>query len=288
MNSTDSAVAPRNGSALPAGPPLPYRVVSVWAETADTATLELEPVRHAVPAFRPGQFAMLYAFGVGEIPVSVSGIGPSGHRLVHTVRAVGAVSAALRGLSSGARLGVRGPFGRGWDPVRATGRDVLVIAGGLGLAPLRPLVHDLLDHAGDYRTLNVLIGARSPQDLLYRHETEEWADVTGGHVATTVDRFGPGWAGSVGVVTALLDQAVFEPVDTTAFVCGPEVMMRATARDLLRRGVPADRVQVSLERNMRCATGHCGHCQLGPLLLCRDGPVVRYDRAAPLLTVREL
>ncbi|MEX2984230.1 FAD/NAD(P)-binding protein [Streptomyces sp. C36] len=263
--------------------PLPYRVTANRPESAGTRTISLQPVAEALPAFAPGRFAMLYAFGVGDIPVSVAGI--DGGVLTHTIRAVGATSRALCAVRPGTQVGVRGPFGTGWDLPAAAGRDLLVVAGGIGLAPLRPLVRAALSAPGDHGRLNVLAGARTPADLLYRSELKGWGLP---YCGVTVDRAGPGWTGNVGVVTTLLDQAAFTPHETTAFVCGPEVMIRATARELLHRGVPAHHIRISLERNMHCATGHCGHCQLGPLLLCRDGPVVTYDRAEPLLAVREL
>ncbi|MCX4458933.1 FAD/NAD(P)-binding protein [Streptomyces sp. NBC_01340] len=264
--------------------PLPYRLVGRRRETADTVTLDLEPAGEPLQPFAPGQFAMVYAFGVGEIPVSVSGTAGD-QRLRHTIRAVGAVSRALCALPTGASVGVRGPFGTSWNVTDARGHDVLVIAGGIGLAPLRPLIDAVLAEPHAYGQLNVLAGARTPDDLLYQDEFPAWRQPFG---AVTVDRPAGAWTGRVGIVTTLLDEAHFRPAHTTAFVCGPEVMIRATARELIHRGVPADRVRVSLERNMRCATGHCGHCQLGPLLLCRDGPVVGYDLAQPLLAVREL
>ncbi|MGW9030294.1 FAD/NAD(P)-binding protein [Streptomyces sp. NPDC055722] len=264
--------------------PLVHRVASRHCETADTVTIELEPVGKSLLPFTPGQYAMVYAFGVGEIPVSVSRTGENG-RLTHTIRAVGAVSRALFGLQPGAAVGVRGPFGTSWNVTGARGHDVLVVAGGIGLAPLRPLIHFVLDEYRAYGRLNVLAGARTPDDLLYQDEFPAWRRPFG---AVTVDRPAGGWTGRVGVVTTLLDEAHFTPARTTAFVCGPEVMIRATARELIHRGVRPDRIQISLERNMRCATGHCGRCQLGPLLLCRDGPVVGYDLAESLLTVREL
>ncbi|MEU8547675.1 FAD/NAD(P)-binding protein [Streptomyces roseoverticillatus] len=263
--------------------PLPYRVTANRPESTGARTLELRPAGEALPPFAPGQFAMLYAFGAGEIPVSVAGLDDGA--LTHTVRGVGAASRALCAVRPGTHVGVRGPFGTGWDLPAAAGHDLLVVAGGIGLAPLRPLVRAALAAPGGHGRLNVLIGARTPEDLLYQEELPGWGRP---YCGVTVDRAGPGWSGDVGVVTMLLDRAVFTPPATTAFVCGPEVMIRATARELLHRGVPAHRIRVSLERNMHCATGHCGHCQLGPLLLCRDGPVVGYDRAEPLLTVREL
>ncbi|MFB9449454.1 FAD/NAD(P)-binding protein [Dactylosporangium vinaceum] len=266
--------------------PARYRVMDRFAETADTVTLALEPVDRPLPVFRPGQFAMLYAFGVGEVPISVSGrYGPAG--LLHTVRAVGATSAALHALQPGRMLGVRGPYGQGWPLPARVGADLVVVAGGLGLAPLRPLIRYAAADRARYRRVAVLIGARTPDGLLYPDEYDTWraADID---VLATVDRAAADWTGRVGVVTALYDGLRTDPARTAGYLCGPEVMMRFAARDLLRRGVAPDRVWLSLERNMHCGTGHCGHCQLGPLLLCRDGPVARCDRALPLLAIREL
>ncbi|MCQ4084793.1 FAD/NAD(P)-binding protein [Streptomyces sp. RB6PN25] len=269
----------------PAGVPLPYRVVGHAIEAPDVATIALEPVGTALPPFAPGQFAMVYAFGVGDIPVSVCGI--EGRRLTHTIRTVGAISGALHQVRTDEMVGVRGPFGTGWELPAATGQDVLVVAGGIGMAPLRPVVLAALAAPERYRRLNVLIGARTPRDLLYTQETANW-QAAGAQVLVTVDRPDAEWTGDVGVVTTLLERAAFDPHETAAFVCGPEVMIRATARDLVHRGLAPDRIRVSLERTMHCGTGHCGHCQLGPLLLCRDGPVVDWFRAQPLLGVREL
>ncbi|MFE1327794.1 FAD/NAD(P)-binding protein [Streptomyces sp. NPDC058741] len=270
------------------GLPVPYRLRRVRRETADTVSLTLAPAGEAALApFAPGQFAMVYAFGVGEIPVSVSRIGD--RDVVHTVRSVGAVSAALAALPPGSTVGLRGPFGTGWGLERAAGRDVVVVSGGIGLAPLRPLVVAALEARRAYGRLNLLVGSRTPDDLLYADQVRAWAQSPGPpHCRATVDRPSGSWWGHVGLVTTLLNTAAFAPENTTAYVCGPEVMIRATARDLNQRGVPADRIRVSLERNMRCATGHCGHCQLGGVLLCRDGPVIGWDRAASLLSVREL
>ncbi|MFF0886992.1 FAD/NAD(P)-binding protein [Streptomyces sp. NPDC003456] len=268
--------------------PVPHLVSGVRRETADTVSLTLAPAgAERLPPFAPGQFAMVYAFGVGEIPVSVSRIGQG--TLVHTVRSVGAVSAALCALRPGAQAGLRGPFGTGWELEQAAGQDVVVVTGGIGLAPLRPLVLAAARGRTAYGRLSLLVGARAPEDLLYGGELRVWTDPHGPvDCRVTVDRPSPGWRGHVGVVTTLLHTARFTPENTTAFVCGPEVMIRATARDLVDRGVRADRVRVSLERTMRCATGTCGHCQLGGVLMCRDGPVIGWNRAEPLLAVREL
>jgi anaerobic sulfite reductase subunit B len=261
--------------------PEPYRVLERWQETADTTTLTLEARGKALPAWAPGQFTMVYAFGVGEIPISVSG-GRSG-RIRHTVRAVGAVSRAICAAPVGSTLGLRGPYGRGWPPP-PDNTDVVVIAGGIGLAPLRPVVTAALARPG--RTW-VLIGARTPADLIFTEEYAEWR-AAGAHVEVAVDRADTGWAGHVGVVTTLLNDADFAPAGTVGYVCGPEVMMRLGARALVDRGVRPDRVAVSLERNMRCGIALCGHCQLGRLLVCRDGPVVGFDTAEPLFGTREL
>ncbi|MFF3744288.1 FAD/NAD(P)-binding protein [Streptomyces kronopolitis] len=272
-------------AAAPALAPLPYRVVGRREETADTAEIVLEPVASALPPFVPGQFAMVYAFGVGDIPLSLSRIG--GSRLTHTIRAVGAVSRALHGLRPGETVGVRGPLGTSWDLPTAAGRDLVIVAGGIGLAPLRPLVHEVLALPQRYGRLNVLIGARTPGDLICTRDIDRWREA-GARVQVTVDRPDDRWQGDVGVVTALLDRARFDPAEAAAFLCGPEVMIRVTARELVHRGLAPDRIRMSLERTMHCGTGHCGHCQLGPLLLCRDGPVVEWPRAEPLLAVREL
>ncbi|MER6628926.1 FAD/NAD(P)-binding protein [Streptomyces sp. NPDC000987] len=264
--------------------PVPHRVVGRREETADTVTLRLEPVGAALEEFLPGQFAMVHSFGRGEIPVSASSVQSTGG-LAHTIRSVGAVSGGLCAARVGDVVGVRGPYGSGWELERARGRDVVVVAGGIGFAPVRPLVLGALAEPAAYGRVNVLIGARTPGDLIAREEVAGWATA---YTGVTVDQPDGHWRGDVGVVTQLLGRALFDPADTWAFVCGPEPMIRATARELAQRGVPRERIRVSLERNMRCATGTCGHCQLGPLLMCRDGAVVDWALAEPLLAVREL
>ena len=246
---------------------MPYVVRDRRYDTADTVTLDLAPLTGAPLGFAPGQFNMLFAFGVGEVPVSVSGRSSGG--LLHTVRAVGAVTTALCETPEGAAVGVRGPYGRGWDLERATGLDVLVVAGGVGLAPLRQAIHEVLRERARFGRVVIVVGARSEDLLLYADELAEW----GGHV---------------GVVTELLPEAELDADRTAALLCGPEVMMRLTATALADSGLAPDRIQLSLERNMKCAVAQCGHCQLSSVLLCRDGPVLTWDRAQPLLGVREL
>jgi NAD(P)H-flavin reductase len=273
--------------ATPVGPsmvPSRYRVTDRTVETADTVSLVLHPVDVPIPSPAPGQFTMLYAFGVGEVPVSVSGLTEDGG-IVHTIRSVGAVSAALAALQHGAMVGMRGPFGTDWG--LPSGGDLVVVAGGIGLAPLRSVIRYAITHRWGFGQVSVLIGARTPDDLLYPSEYASWFAASL-DVHVTVDRASTGWLGNVGVVTTLYERLTVDPARTTAFVCGPEVMMRFAALGLCDRGVPEPAVHVSLERNMRCGVGLCGHCQLGPLLLCRDGPVIGYDRAGPLLVVKEL
>jgi NAD(P)H-flavin reductase len=267
--------------------PVPYRVVSRVLETADTWTLLLEPLAAPVSP-SPGQFNMLYAFGVGEVPISTSAL-PDGHgALVHTIRDVGAVSHALGTAEPGAVVGVRGPFGTTWPLEEARGRDLVIVAGGIGLAPLRPAVYHALANRDDYGAVCLLVGARTPSDLLFLRELEDWRGRFDIEVAVTVDSAGESWHGRVGVVTQLIPQAPFDPAGAVALVCGPEVMMTFTARALVARGVPRERIAVSMERNMHCGLGHCGHCQLGPVLICRDGPVFRHDELERLMEVREL
>lgn len=265
-----------------------YRVRRRRRELADTVTLALEPVDGPALRYEPGQFNMLYAFGVGEVPISISGDPETAGPLLHTIRAAGAVTRALCAARPGDVLGVRGPFGTAWELELAAGRDVVVIAGGIGLAPLRPAVYRLLAERERYARITALVGARSPDTLLYPRELGAWRDRFDIDVEVTVDHAERGWRGHVGVVTELLAGVPLDPARTVAMVCGPEVMMRLAARALVDRGVPGSAVRVSLERNMKCAVGHCGHCQLGPVLVCRDGAVLDYQRVARLLALREV
>ncbi len=267
--------------------PLPYRLRSRSQETADTWTLDLDPLGDAVRP-RAGQFDMLYAFGVGEVPISTSGAHEGDGRLTHTIRAVGPVTRALCALDEDAVVGVRGPFGNEWPLAAAAGGDLLVIAGGIGLAPLRPAIRHALAHRGDYGAVSVLLGARTPADLLFVGDVEGWRSRLDAEVDVTVDAAAPGWHGRVGLVTTLIPGALVDPASATAFVCGPEIMMVFVVRALLERGLPIERIWLSMERNMRCGVGHCGHCQLGPKLICRDGPVFRADEMMELMEVREL
>ena len=274
--------------AAPAHPlaPAPCRIRRVARETRDTFTLELDVA--PPPAFRPGQFAMLYAFGVGEVPISYSGDPARSGVAVHTTREVGPVTRALGALRRGATLGCRGPYGTPWPLDDARGHDVVLVAGGIGLAPLRPAVYALAARRAEFGRVVVLYGTRGPADVLFARDLERWRRTADIDVQVTVDAGTPTWKGNVGVVTGLVPRATFDPSRTVALLCGPEVMMRFAAEALRARGVPSARIFVSLERNMKCAVGWCGHCQLGAAFVCRDGPVFGYDVAERLLAIREL
>jgi len=266
--------------------PAPWRVDAVQRESDEVVTLVLTPMAAAQPcAWQPGQFNMLYVFGIGEVPISVSG--GNDERVLHTVRATGPVTRALCALAPGEVVGLRGPFGIPWPLEQARGGDVLIVAGGIGLAPLRPVLDAIGAARSAFGRVSLLYGCRSPADRLYVDALAVWREQAIG-VETTVDHADAQWRGHVGVVTTLIRQSACQGPQTWAFVCGPEVMMRYCALELLQQGVGDDRIWVSLERNMHCATGHCGHCQLGPVFVCRDGAVFAWQRVRDLMAVRGL
>lgn len=278
-------------SAIVSDPLLPtvYRIQRVRQEMRDTFTLELVPEDGSeIPPFTGGQFNMLYVFGVGEIPISISGDPAQASSLMHTTRAVGTVSRAMQQLKRGDVLGVRGPFGSHWPLEQAMNKDVVIAAGGLGLAPLRSIMYQLITRREHYGRVVLLYGARTPEDILYRSELEHWSGQRDLDIYVTVDRASSTWHGSVGVVTRLISRASFAPTQTVAFVCGPEIMMRFTATALEACGVNAEQIYISMERNMKCAVGFCGHCQYQPYFVCRDGPVFQYNRVRHLLTQKEI
>ena len=278
-----------SGAALDPMCPQSYRVESVSRETHDTSTLTLEASNGAdLPRFAPGQFSMIYVFAVGELPISISGDPEQFPRLVYTVRSVGPATHALVSRRPGDWVGVRGPFGSAWPLDAARGKDVLIITGGIGLAPLRPAIYQILRNRDDYVRLIVLYGARSPRDLLFRKELSAWARSPDTQVLTTVDYGGVDWRGRVGVVTTLFRHVRLHPNRTVALICGPEIMMRYVITELKQRGVSPDAIFLSMERNMKCAVGFCGHCQYGPHFVCKDGPVFSYQQLRSLLGKYEL
>jgi NAD(P)H-flavin reductase len=269
--------------------PALFQISAVRNETHDTFTLDLQPAdAPAEFSFKAGQFNMLYAFGVGEVPISISGDPTDSSVLVHTIRSVGTVTKALRSLRRGGFLGVRGPFGSHWPVAEAAGSDIVIVAGGIGLAPLRPALYHVLSQREKYGKVVLLYGTRSPDDILYRRELERWRSRFDLDISITVDRAPSGWRGNVGVVTSLVPRVPFDPLNTVAMVCGPEVMMRFTVQELQKRGIKGEDIYVSMERNMKCAIGFCGHCQYGPVFICKDGPVFSYNRIRDLFGLREI
>ncbi len=284
-SSTKIAVPPRRASPWVAET---VEIRKITPEIENVVTYRLAFTDSAVAAgyhFEPGQFNMLYLPGAGESAISISGDISSCDLLDHTIRTAGNVTRGLTQLCPGDTLGLRGPFGRSWPLAECEGKDVVLVTGGIGLPPLRPVIYQLLRERQKYGKLNLLYGARSPETLIYRREYQSWSQ-RGLNVQTTVDRSTPDWLGSVGVVTLLLERLMaFDPNNTVLMCCGPELMMRFVARTAFERGISPTSLWVSLERNMNCAIGLCGHCQMGPAFICKDGPVFRYDRIAPYLKV---
>lgn len=288
---TQTAAAARVPAAMTAHDPMrprPFRIERWQRDLSDTFTVDLEPLEGPPLTFLPGQFNMLYIHGAGEVPISISGDPAHPERLVHTTRAVGQVTNAMKTLRVGDVIGVRGPFGTPWPVEAADGHDVVIVAGGIGLAPLRPLIHAVLARRAKVGTVVLLYGARTPEDILYRKQVAGWRGRFDMTVHVTVDRATGRWSGPVGMVTKLIARGGFDARDTVAYVCGPEIMMRYAAQALIDKGVAPERLYLSMERNMKCAIGFCGHCQWGPDFVCKDGPVFRHDRVARRLAQSEV
>lgn len=269
--------------------PRQFAIRRIRRETEDTFTMELVPESDAAPiAFRPGQFNMVYVYGVGEIPISISGDPSNSRVLVHTTRAVGTVTKMMDKLRKGDTVGIRGPYGTPWPLDEAVGKDVVIVAGGIGLAPLRPSLYTILNERDKYGKVVLLYGTRTPSDILFREELERWRARFDLDVFVSVDRAMAGWKGNVGVVTGLIAKSPFDPENALSMICGPEVMMRFTAMELIRRGVDPRRIYLSMERNMKCGIGLCGHCQFGPYFVCKDGPVFHYTEIKDLLVKWEI
>ena len=263
--------------------PVPYRVVGATPESPGVTTLLFEPaLDEECLRFAPAQFGMVGVPGFGEVPISFSSDPDADDHVGMTIRQVGAATRALTGVDLGSTVGMRGPFGLPWPVEEAHDRDLLVVAGGLGLAPLRSLVVTAARDRERFARVSLAYGARSPDDILYRADLDGWsrADL---EVAITVDRADPTWTGHTGLVTELFDAVVDRPSATVAMMCGPDQMMLASGIALIGLGVSPSRIWVTLERNMECGIGLCGHCQLGPVFVCRDGPVFRFDRISALL-----
>lgn len=270
--------------------PRPMLIRRIAWETDDVYTLYMEPADGEGKEFRflPGQFNMLYSYGVGESAISISSDPRKSSTISHTIHRVGTVTNALSLLKKGDVLGIRGPFGKSWPVEKATGLDVCIVAGGIGLAPLRPVLYSLFHRRKDFGRITLLYGARSPRDLLFRVELEQWSKIYNVNVQVTVDRGDSTWRGHIGVVTNLFNYVELDAPATIAMVCGPEIMMLYTLKEIQRRSVPLKHVYVSMERNMKCAVGYCGHCQYGPQFICKDGPVFPFTHIKHLFEMKEI
>jgi NAD(P)H-flavin reductase len=268
--------------------PVPTLVRRFRRETRDTFSLDLELSDGFGFTYQPGQFNMLYLYGVGEVPISISSDPGIPGMVTHTTRAVGLVTKEMQKLTAGSYVGLRGPYGNHWPMDEARGRDLVLVAGGIGLAPLRPVICSILARREHFNKVTILFGARTPDDLLFRSDLRSWKSRMDMDVQVTVDRATPAWRGHVGVVPNLVRHAAFHPQNTLAMICGPEVMIRYTIMALHKRGVDARRIFVSMERNMKCAIGLCGHCQWGPTFVCREGPVYRYADIKRFMSIDEL
>lgn len=267
--------------------PRTLTVLDRRVDNASTVTLQLGSGNdQALSAFQPGQFNMLYAFGCGEVPISFSGSAVDSDHYSHTVRAVGKTTEALSRLQPGDAVGMRGPFGRGWPMTQLAGKHVVIVAGGLGLAPLQPVIEALVQRRDQFASVQLFYGCRQPDELLYPQRYSDWAQAM--DIELCVDRGDATWTGHVGVVTQLLARASLPASNCIALVCGPEIMMRFTIQALQKRQLPDSAIWLSMERNMHCATGHCGHCQWGPNFICKDGPVFCYAEIADWFYRREL
>jgi NAD(P)H-flavin reductase len=267
------------------------RIAEITPEISGVATYDFEftdPDQASRYQFLPGQFNMLYLPGVGESAISLSAHPQARGRWSHTIRVAGNVTQTLARLGKGATLGLRGPFGSSWPIADFRDHDIVFVAGGIGLAPLRPAIYHVLECCSKYGQVTLLYGARTPEGMLYTGEYDCWS-AGGINIQTTVDRAPLDWKGNVGPVTILLDRLPLDRPDHTALLsCGPDVMMHFTAQSALHRGLTSEQIWLSAERNMQCAIGLCGHCQLGPEFICKDGPVFRYDRIAPFFRVEGL
>ncbi|HVT10812.1 MAG TPA: FAD/NAD(P)-binding protein [Fimbriimonadaceae bacterium] len=274
-----------------ADPTLPKLMIvdRVRRETSDTFTIDLvEPDLAKTMSFLPGQFNMIGLPGIGEVPISISGDPESSRKIVHTIREVGEVTRALGRLKPGAQVMIRGPFGTSWPMDKAKGCDLVLVTGGIGLAPLRPVIYSVMHNRALYGRFVLLYGARTPEDVLFMKELAEWRSHFDFDLQITVDRAPTTWRNNVGVVSRLIPRAPFDPLDTVAMVCGPEVMIRYSVQELERCGVPGDSIFLSMERNMKCGVGLCGHCQLRGSFICLDGPVYSWDQMGRQMEIREL
>jgi len=241
---------------------------------------------HKIFEFKPGQFNMLSLFGIGEIPISIVSDPDDRHFFDHTIRVVGRVTQALSQLKTGAQIGIRGPFGNPWPMSQAKGKDIVLVTGGLGCAPLVAVINYIFNRRDEYGKVYILQGVKHSDDLIWRHQYESWGKEKDVYVGLAADVTSKEWPWSKGFVTELITPLILKPENTIAMTCGPEMMMSAAIKNLLNKNIAGHNIWLSMERNMQCAIGQCGHCQLGPKFVCQDGPVFCYEDIADLMTIK--
>jgi NAD(P)H-flavin reductase len=267
--------------------PRPFRIVRVIREIDGVFTWHLKALEGAPLNFLPGQFNMIYQFGVGEIPISISGDCRNPGTLVHTIRAVGPVTNAMAQLKRDAVVGIRGPFGRPWPIDAVTRNDIIIVTSTIGLAPLRPLIYEVLHRRQEFGKVAICYGTRGVHDVMFEDDLHRWRARFDVNVHLTVHSAPSGYRGRVGGVASAIHAARIDGPSAQAFVCRSEALTRQAVDTLGERGVTPDRIWLTLERNMKCGIGLCGHCQLGPTFMCKDGPVYRFDQIEPLYSIRE-
>jgi NAD(P)H-flavin reductase len=263
-----------------------FDITDFRCDTHDIFTLTLKPQNKSNFLFSPGQFNMLYAFGIGESAISISSSPLNHENITHTIRVVGSVTRNLQKLTTKDTIGIRGPFGNGWPIHQFKGKSIFLLAGGIGIAPLRSVIYALTSQRKDFADINLIYGTRTPQDLIYQNEFDKWRKDINLHVI--VEHATTSWTGNVGVISQLIPKVIKDPENTIVLMCGPEIMMRFSYYSLRDEGINSKNIFLSMERNMQCAIGHCGHCQWGPFFICKDGPVMNYKEIEPFLLKKEL
>jgi NAD(P)H-flavin reductase len=271
--------------------PQPAEIVEKRPEAKGIFTFRLrfssEDMRRSY-RFQPGQFNMLYAFGAGDVAITIVSDPADPEILDHTIRVVGNVTQVLGRLKKGDVVGLRGPFGSAWPLEEVRGKDIIIVTGGLGCAPTLGALHYIVRRRKYYGAIKIIHGIKAPRDLIYQKKFREWERSPNTEVHLTVDKADRGWKHKIGLVTHLLADVTFEPARSVVMMCGPEIMMRFTVKEFLNRGLTTDRIYLAMERNMKCALGFCGHCQFGPHFICKEGPILRYDRVQGIFNLKEV
>ncbi|OGV39301.1 MAG: Ni/Fe hydrogenase subunit gamma [Legionellales bacterium RIFCSPHIGHO2_12_FULL_42_9] len=266
--------------------PHPARIIERTQESHTIVTLKTEFIeeQHHYQTFHPGQFNMLYLYGVGEVAISIASNPDENAYLSHTIRAVGRVTKALQNLQVGDEIGLRGPYGHGWPLVESQGKNILVVTGGLGCAPTVSVINYILARRKHYGALTILQGVKHSEDFIFRKQYALWQQAPNTIVHIAADQVEPHWPWGVGYVTDMIESLKLNPTNTIAMMCGPEMMMHAAINALVKKEIPEDAIYLSMERNMECGVGHCGHCQYGGLFICKDGPIFSYPRIKMLFS----